>query len=297
MDRNAAFGSVVDADTLRSRLSDPDWRIVDCRHDLLKPDAGLAAYAEAHLRGAVFAHLDHDLSGPRNGSNGRHPLPSTGQLAERFGRWGIGSATQMVAYDASGGVFAARLWWLARWAGHARVAVLDGGWQAALAAGIDVVAAGRERPLPRAASVPGAPASPAMPTVDARMVEQIRSDPAWLLVDARAPDRFEGRNETIDPVAGHIPGAVNRFWQQNLDAEGRFKPADVLRAEYLELLQGREPSRLVAQCGSGVTACHHLVALERAGLSGARLYPGSWSEWIADASRPVARGPVMAAGR
>jgi thiosulfate/3-mercaptopyruvate sulfurtransferase len=288
MNRKAAFGSVIDADTLRACLPDPDWRVIDCRHDLMKPDAGIAAFTEGHLRGAVFAHLDRDLSGPRNGANGRHPLPKFAQLAERFRRWGIGDDTQIVAYDASGGIFAARLWWLARWLGHSRVAVLDGGWQAALRAGIDIES-NSELPSPAPASR-AAPAA-AMPTVDAREVEAIRADRAWLLIDARAADRYEGRNETIDPVGGHIPGAVNRFWQDNLDGDGRFKPPERLRTEFLALLQGRAPSQLVAQCGSGVTACHHLVALERAGLAGARLYPGSWSEWITDPSRPVARGP------
>jgi len=283
-----AFRSVVDADTLGLNLDHPDWRVVDCRHDLSQPESGLQAYLRGHLRGAVYAHLDRDLSGPKTGRNGRHPLPSAEQLAQRFVQWGIDPQTQIVAYDAGNGQFAGRLWWLARWMGHERVALLDGGWQAALRAGIAVDA---ESPNHRPGRFSGS--GGAMPIVSAPAVDEIRGQAGWLLVDARSPERYEGKNETVDPVAGHIPGAVNRFWQENLQDDGRFKSAEQLRAEYLALLQRRDPSKLVAQCGSGVTACHHLVAMERAGLPGASLYPGSWSEWVSDPAHAIAVGPAI----
>ena len=286
MHGKAFFGSVVDADTLCTNLANPSWRLIDCRHDLLRPEAGQEAYRVGHLRGAVFAHLDRDLSGPHNGKNGRHPLPSSEQVVDRFRLWGIEKETQVVAYDAGNGQFAGRLWWLARWIGHARVALLDGGFQAGLDAGIAV-----DTDTPFYAATRLEAGSTLVATADADKADAIRADPDWLLVDARAPDRFEGRNETIDPVAGHIPGAVNRFWQANLQADGRFKTAEQLRREFEALLAGRPATRLVAQCGSGVTACHHLVAMERAGLGGASLFAGSWSEWISDPTRPVAVGP------
>jgi thiosulfate/3-mercaptopyruvate sulfurtransferase len=285
MQGKAFFGSVVDADTLCINLANPAWRIIDCRHDLARPEAGREAYRAGHLTGAVFAHLDQDLSGPRNGVNGRHPLPSSEQVADRFRRWGIEKETQIVAYDAGNGMFAGRLWWLARWIGHLRVALLDGGFQAGLKAGIPL-----ETGSPSYVPTRLEPGSARMPTVSAAQVDSLRADPSWVLVDARAPDRFEGRNETIDPVAGHIPGAVNRFWQDNLQPDGQFKSPEQLRREFDALLAGRPASRLIAQCGSGVTACHHLVAMERAGLGGASLFPGSWSEWISDPTRPVAAG-------
>ena len=283
----APFRSLIDADTLGANVENPAWRVIDCRHDLLRPDAGQDAYRRGHLRGAVFAHLDRDLSGLADGRNGRHPLPAPEQLLERFSRWGIGPDTQIVVYDANNGPYASRFWWLARWMGHDRVALLDGGWQKALDAGLPVDTA-----APELAPVRFQRGRGLAQAVDAAAVAERRVDPGWLLVDARAADRYAGQNETIDPVAGHIPGAINRFWQSNLQADGRFKPAAQLRAEFDALLQGRRPSRLIAHCGSGVTACHHLVAMEHAGLAGATLYPGSWSEWIADPTRPVASGPT-----
>jgi thiosulfate/3-mercaptopyruvate sulfurtransferase len=276
--------ALVSIDELKSRLSDPDWCVLDCRHDLMDVELGRRQYAQGHVPGAQFAGIDDDLSGPKTGTNGRHPLPDRGQLAAKFAAWGIGSDTQIVAYDASGGQFAVRLWWLARWLGHARVAVLDGGWPSWLAATGLASVEPAARPSARflaGDSLEG--------VVSAHELQRLLADRGALLLDARAPERYEGRVEPIDPVPGHIPGAVNRFWQANL-ADGRFKPAAQLRAEYEQLLAGRSPSQLVAQCGSGVTACHHLLAMHLAGFAGARLYPGSWSEWIADPSRPVATG-------
>ena len=285
MPHDHPYDTLVDADTLRRKLDHPAWRIIDCRHDLLQPQAGRQAYLQSHISGAVFADLDRDLSGQKTPRSGRHPLPDPDRLAEAFRGWGIDPGTQIVAYDATGGSFAGRLWWLARWLGHERVALLDGGWQAALKASLTTgsgevrVAAGRfERAAPREQPV------------DAEAVAARRADPGWLIVDARAPDRYAGQNETIDPVGGHIPGAVNRFWQSNLGPDGRFKPADQLRAEFAALMGDRAVAHVIAQCGSGVTACHNLLAMRRAGLPGALLYAGSWSQWITDPSRPVATG-------
>jgi thiosulfate/3-mercaptopyruvate sulfurtransferase len=279
------YNSVIDADALGANLGNPAWCVIDCRHDLLHPEAGHAAYSEAHIAGAVFAHMDRDLSGPVTAGSGRHPLPDPERLTDRFRRWGIDPDTQIVAYDASGGSFAGRLWWLARWLGHEKVALLDGGWQAALTVGLSTESGEARRPAGRFER-----SAPLEHTVDVGDVQNARARPDWLVIDARSPDRYAGRNETIDPVAGHIPGAVNRFWQANLGPDGRFKTADQLRAEFAALLGERAVDHAIVQCGSGVTACHHLVALRRAGLAGARLYPGSWSEWITDPSRPVAVG-------
>lgn len=262
----------------------PAWRSFDCRHDLANPEAGVAAYAAGHIPGALFAHLDRDLSGAKSGRNGRHPLPT----AERLGDWlsvcGIDAETTVVAYDAGNGMFAARLWWLLRWLGHDKVAVLDGGlaaWQAAggaLTAQVVTYSPRRFTPRPQALAVDVADVMAQMGAAQS------------LVVDARAADRFRGENETLDPVGGHIPGAVNRPFARNLGCDGRFKPAAELRAEFTALLGGRSPHDLIHQCGSGVTACHNLLAMEIAGLPGARLYPGSWSEWCADPARPVASG-------
>ena len=269
---------------LKAHLNEPGWCVLDCRHDLMDVGLGRRQYALGHVPGARFAGIDDDLSGPKTGSNGRHPLPDRDALAQRFGAWGIGNDTQIVAYDASGGQFAVRLWWLARWLGHDRVAVLDGGWPLWLAE--TGLSGTEEATRPPRRFVPGDSLDGVVSTHE---LQRLLADHSALLVDARAPERYEGRVEPIDPVAGHIPGAVNRFWQANL-ADGRFKPAAQLRAEYKRLLAGRSPAQMVAQCGSGVTACHHLLSMHVAGLPGARLYPGSWSEWIADPSRSVATG-------
>lgn len=276
--------TLVKVSELQAHLFDADWCVIDCRHDLMDVDAGRRQYAEGHIPGAVFADLDSDLSGAKNGANGRHPLPGRDDLAARFSAWGIDHDTQVVAYDANGGSFAVRLWWLARWLGHEKVAVLDGGWPAWLA---ETNRSSTEAP----ARLPTrfVARESLEEVVDAAQLQRLLATPSALLVDARAPERYEGRVEPLDPVAGHIPGAINRFWQANL-ADGHFKPAEQLRAEYEALLAGHAPRQMVAQCGSGVTACHHLLAMRIAGLPGARLFPGSWSEWVADRSRPVATG-------
>ncbi|RKT59338.1 thiosulfate/3-mercaptopyruvate sulfurtransferase [Azonexus fungiphilus] len=277
-----SLGTLASVDQLRAGL-DAGWCVVDVRHQLLDTGYGERAYAESHIPGAVFLHCDRDLSAPLNGRNGRHPLPEPALLAARLGAIGIAPATQVVVYDDAQGMIAGRLWWLLRWLGHDAVAVLDGGWQAWLAAGgpVDAVV-----PAPTPATFV---AQQRDLTVDAGFVQEMLGASSLCLVDGRAADRFRGENETIDPVGGHIPGAINRFFRDNLAADGRFKPAAELAAEWRRLLAGRSPAQVVHYCGSGVSACHNLLAMEIAGLPGSRLYGGSWSEWCADPQRPVAR--------
>lgn len=262
-----------------------DWLLLDCRFNLGNTAAGETAYAQGHLPGALYAHLDRDLSGPKTGANGRHPLPAPEALQQTLRGWGLTPATRVVAYDDTGGMFAARLWWLLRWAGHDGVQVLDGGWQAWLAAQgpVDVHAAAR---APSGFQIQPRPDW----VVCAADVQALLGQPArQVLIDARAADRFRGENETMDPVGGHIPGARNRFFQLNLQADGRFKPAAQLRDEFAALLGDTPAQAIVHQCGSGVTACHNLLAMAQAGLPDTRLYAGSWSEWCADPARPVER--------
>jgi thiosulfate/3-mercaptopyruvate sulfurtransferase len=224
------------------------------------------------------------LSGPKTGHNGRHPLPHPQTFALRLGALGIDRAKQVVGYDSSGGYYAARLWWMLRWLGHTRAAVLDGGWDAWTRAGLPVTT---ERPSTEPATyVPSAGRAAA---VDAAFLLAHLNDDSTLIVDARSADRFRGENETLDPVAGHIPGAVNRFFKLNLGADGRFKTPDALHQDFTALMGGKDPGMVVHQCGSGVTACHNLLAMEHADLPGSRLYPGSWSDWISDPARPVTR--------
>jgi thiosulfate/3-mercaptopyruvate sulfurtransferase len=279
------FDKIVDVETLVAHLDDPDWRVIDCRFDLKNTDYGRQAHAKGHIPGALYLHLDDDLSGPTTGSNGRHPLPTVEEFAAKMSACGVGPQTQVVAYDNEGGIFASRLWWMLRWLGHDKVALLDGGlpgWRRAkqpLETEARVVAPARFVPQPRDLQV------------DVAHVLAYLRAPDMLLVDARGEDRYAGENETLDPVAGHIPGAVNRFYFDNLDDAGcYFKPAEELRAEFADLLDGRAPQSVVQQCGSGVTACHNLLAMEIAGLSGSKLYVGSWSEWCSDASRPFVTG-------
>lgn len=276
-----SFTTLVDVATLQSHLDDASWLVIDVRHQLADIGYGERAYAQGHIPGAIFLHCDRDLSGPMTGSNGRHPLPDPEKLARRFGEIGIGSATQVVVYDDAQGMIAGRLWWLLRWLGHEAVALLDGGlpaWQAAGGVMSDVV----PRLLPQSFSN----RQQAL-TVNADYLLANLAAPNMHLIDARGPDRFRGENESIDPVGGHIPGAINRCFKDNLQADGRFKAAAELRSEWLAVLAGSPAEQVVHQCGSGVSACLNVLAMEIAGLTGSRLYPGSWSEWCADASRPV----------
>jgi thiosulfate/3-mercaptopyruvate sulfurtransferase len=277
--------TLVSIAELAKHLDDANWVVCDCRHDLVDTESGRRAYTESHIPGARFMHLDEDLSAPKTGRNGRHPLPDQQRFADRLGALGISDASQVVAYDASGGYYAARLWWMLRWLGHETVAVLDGGWQAWTRAGLPITGA---PPAVRPAQFKRG--KPLAHPVTATEIAGGLGKPEPRLLDARAPNRYRGENETLDPVAGHIPGASNRFFQSNLDAHGQFKPAAVLRQEFGEWLGQSAPGMVTHYCGSGVTACHNLLAMEIAGLSGSRLYPGSWSEWVSDRSRPVARG-------
>ncbi|HVZ23158.1 MAG TPA: sulfurtransferase [Vicinamibacterales bacterium] len=279
-----AFTTVVSTDDLAAHATDPAWAIVDCRFQLADDTWGEREYSAGHLPRAVYAHLGRDLSGPMNGRNGRHPLPDPDAAARTFGRLGIANGMQVVAYDQDTGSFASRLWWMLRWLGHDAVAVLDGGfakWTAehrAVEAGAATPAARRFVGQPR----------PQM-TIDAAEVARLLRRPDTLLLDARAPERYRGDVEPIDRVPGHIPGAANYFFQQNVSDRGVLRSPGELR-DQLSVVLGEVPAdRVVCYCGSGVTACHNLLALERAGLPGAKLYAGSWSEWSSDPSRPVDR--------
>ena len=275
------FTTLVSTADLAAHLR--EWRIFDCRHDLMKPELGESQYREAHIPGALFASLDRDLSAPKNGKNGRHPLPDAETFAAWVGRQGVKPTDQVVCYDASTGGTAARLWWMLRWIGHQPVAVLDGG-----------IAKWTKEGRPTTAEVPSFPAADHPlalnedAAVGARMVHRRLGQ--QLLIDARAAPRWRGEQEPIDPVAGRIPGARNRFIGENVTAEGTFKPADELKRGFQQLLGGRAPGEVVNYCGSGVAACHNLLAMEIAGLPGGKLYAGSWSEWVADPSRPQEKG-------
>ncbi|HZW11650.1 MAG TPA: sulfurtransferase [Noviherbaspirillum sp.] len=281
------YTTLISATELSKHLKDPNWAVLDCRHDLANPDAGRIAYAAGHIPGAQFVHLDADLSdkaaGPNGEFRGRHPLPGRNAFVETLRRLGVNHGTQVIAYDAQGGMFAARLWWMMRWVGHEAAAVLDGGLQAWQADGLPLSTEANSRPRGNVEPHASLVATVSAADVLANLAQHTRT-----VIDARAPDRFRGENETLDPVGGHIPGAKNRFFKDNLQADGHFKTPEQLRAELNPLID--TPEHSIMQCGSGVTACHNLLALEIAGLRGAALYPGSWSEWCADPSRPVATG-------
>jgi thiosulfate/3-mercaptopyruvate sulfurtransferase len=279
------YRTLITTEQLAASLEDPAFVIVDCRFLLTDVEWGRRVYLEAHIPGARYAHLDDQLSGPKTGTNGRHPLPDPDVLAEALGRLGIERGRQVAAYDQDTGMYASRLWWLLRWLGHDEAAVLDGGFAKWLAEGRPT-RAGEEAARP--ARFTGTP-RPDM-TIAADGVEAVRSSRSWRLIDARAPERYRGETEPYDRVAGHIPGAMNRPLNDNLTAAGTFKPAADLRAEFASAAGGVSTDHVIAYCGSGVTASHHVLALELAGLHGARLYPGSWSEWSSDPSRPVATG-------
>lgn len=277
--------TLIGVDELAAHLD--DCVLVDCRHDLADPASGPAAWAEGHLPGAFFLHQDSDLAGPRTGRNGRHPLPGREALRGRLAGLGLRDGGQLVAYDDAGSMYAVRLWWLARWLGHVEVAVLDGGLQAWRASGRAL-----SREPGRTHARPGALTlrTSRVAQRDASAVLAALGGTRQLVLDARAPERYRGEVEPLDPVAGHIPGALNRPFQENLRPDGRFKPAAALHREFAALLDGRDAASVVHHCGSGISACHNLLAMELAGLPGSVLYPGSWSEWCADPARPVATG-------
>lgn len=281
------FDTLVETETLAAHLNDPAWVLFDCRASITDPEAGPKAYAACHIPGARHISMERQLSSPITPETGRHPLPDPRRLATALGRAGVGADTQVVAYDDFQGAYSARLWWLLRWLGHRQVAVLNGGWQQWLK---------EERPVSIDTPVPAAQAFPfkgvaedtIMPADE--VLELVRGRKRGLLLDARAPVRFRGDEETVDPVAGHVPGAVNLPFIGNMAEDGRFKNPAELRRRFEQALAGTRPDQAVFMCGSGVTACHNLLAMEIAGLKGGRLYPGSWSEWIRDPTRPVARG-------
>jgi thiosulfate/3-mercaptopyruvate sulfurtransferase len=279
------FTTLIDASMLARHLTDPSFAIVDCRFMLADPAWGERAYAAGHIPGAAYAHLDRDLSGEKTGTNGRHPLPTPEALRQTFGRLGIDKDVQVVAYDQDVGSYASRLWWLLRWMGHENVAVLDGGFARWLA---------EDRPVASGVEARHGRNFVGMPredfVADAALVGALSDRADWRLVDARAPERFRGETETIDKVAGHIPGAMNYCYHWNLGEDGAFRTPEELRTRFQNALGDVSASHVVCYCGSGVTACHNLLALEHAGLNGARLYPGSWSEWSSDRSRPIDKG-------
>jgi thiosulfate/3-mercaptopyruvate sulfurtransferase len=299
MSRPLRFETLVEADALRELLDGAaaDLAIVDCRFDLLKPDAGRQAYAAGHIPGARYADLNRDLSAPVTAKSGRHPLPDPAEFAATLARLGVRKGVQVIAYDGAGGAFAARLWWMLRAWGHALVAVLDGGYPAWTAAG-GATTAGEEpqggQPAAAGSSMP--PPLAQWPVVSTADVAKLLHDPRQLLVDARAPERFCGAVEPIDAVAGHVPGAENHPFSLNLGADGRFLPPPELRRRWESRLGSRDAAQVVAMCGSGVTACHNLLGLAVAGFTGAKLYAGSWSEWIRDPHRPIV-GPANREGQ
>jgi thiosulfate/3-mercaptopyruvate sulfurtransferase len=283
MDEN----TLISPESLAAALGRPDLVLVDCRFDLNDPRAGEDAYLIRHLPGAIYAHLDRELADRSKRERGRHPLPAAVDFCARLGRWGISPASQVVIYDGGNGAYAARMWWMLRLLGHRKVAVLDGGYAAWVGSGGEV-----DNKVPRPRPALYSARYDLRQVVTTAVLAARMAVVGSLLIDARAPERFRGEVEPIDAIAGHIPGAVNRHYALNIGANGRFKPAEQLAAEYTELLQGASPAEAVHMCGSGVTACNNLLAMEYAGLRGSRVYVGSWSEWISDdgRARPVALG-------
>jgi thiosulfate/3-mercaptopyruvate sulfurtransferase len=280
-----SYTTLISAEHLFQHLDEPHWIIVDCRFSLADADAGGRNYRKGHIPNARYAHLNKDLSSPVTACTGRHPLPDFSLLARKLGLWGVGNRSQVVVYDDAGGAFAGRLWWLLRCMGHENVAILDGGINHWLRRGYAITTD--------------------LPTVKPAVFRVYLNEKNWLnaaqvrnqlaakiikLIDARTPERFQGKQEPIDPVAGHIPGALNRPFQSNLDSQGLFLAPEELRQQFKRLLNNVPAEQTVHMCGSGVTACHNLLAMEYAGLSGSKLYAGSWSEWIRDKNRAIAAG-------
>jgi thiosulfate/3-mercaptopyruvate sulfurtransferase len=279
------YTTVVSAEQLAEHLSDPNWIVFDCRFTLTNTEAGKLAYQQSHIPGARYVHLDNDMSSPVTPHSGRHPLPDVNLLSEKLSNWGVDSSKQVVVYDDSFGSMAVKMWWLLRWLGHNNVALLDGGlpkWM--------------KQKHPVSVDFPQIIPAQFIPHLHEEMVantsevEGARKERCRMIVDARPEQRFAGEREPLDKVAGHIPGAVNWVFEENLDFDGTYLPADELREAYLKLLQGVKPEHTIHSCGSGVTACHNMLAMEIAGLPSGKLYAGSWSEWITDPSRPVATG-------
>jgi len=278
------YGGLVSVDELRRHINDPNWRIVDCRFDLMNTEKGREDFSAGHIPGAVYAHLDNDLAAAISAETGRHPLPDLPVIEATLRRYGISQGTQVVVYDAAGGGLAARLWWMLRWLGHSAVAVLDGGMAAWRAQALDVEQAAHTPPQGAFQANP----RPEWVFDTKELSERLGGDTAPLLVDAREASRFQGLAEPIDSRAGHVPGAVNYPFAQNLLPDGRWRDPAELAAAWDSLFSGKVPSEWAVMCGSGVTACHLALSAHLAGLPAPRLYPGSWSEWIRDPARPVA---------
>ncbi|MBD3610330.1 MAG: sulfurtransferase [Gammaproteobacteria bacterium] len=275
---------LIDSKQAAEVIDQADYCFIDCRFNLANPDEGMQQYQQSHIPGAIYAHLDRDLSGPLSNHTGRHPLPHIESLSKTLSNWGITNQTSVIIYDQSNGMFASRLWWLLRWLGHSKVAVLDGGfaeWQKqgrAVATDIPTVEASTFVPQPQTGWICSADEIPALQQQDN------------LLLDARAAERYRGEVEPIDPIAGHIPGALNYPLTDNLDENGLFKTADTIRQQFVRIINNHHSEQVYHYCGSGVSACHNILAMEYAGLHGSKLYPGSWSEWIRDVARPIATG-------
>lgn len=276
------FTTIISTEELAEILPQPGVILVDCRFDISDPEWGEYEYRQLHIPGAVYAHLEKDLSGPRTPSTGRHPLPSPEDAIKAFSNLGIGNESQVIVYDATSGSFAARLWFMLNWLGHSRVAILDGGFPKWHAEGRSIVDGIDHNPY---AEFTGKPNSNLVITTEE--MEKLQTDPSWKIIDARAPERYSGEFELIDPIAGHIPNAVNRFHGLNITSSGTFHTPQELRNEFTTLIGNTNPDKVVVYCGSGVTSCHHLVAMKIAGIQPAKLYAGSWSEWIRDPSHPI----------
>lgn len=279
------YTTIVSTGQLAEHLSDPNWIVFDCRFTLTNTEAGKQAYQQSHIPGARYVHLDNDMSSPVTAQSGRHPLPDVNQLSGKLSDWGVDSGKQVVVYDDSFGSMAVKMWWLLRWLGHKNVALLDGGLPKWMKLKLPV-----SNELPQITPAKFTPQLHVEMVANAAEVEQARQERCRLLIDARPEQRFSGEREPLDKVAGHIPGAINWVFEENLDFDGTYLPADELRESYLKLLQGVKPEQVIHTCGSGVTACHNMLAMEIAGLPSGKLYAGSWSEWITDLSRPVATG-------
>ncbi len=280
------YQTLISVAELQQHLGNPDWAIVDCRFSLNDPDRGRRDYLAAHIPGAVYAHLDKDLAGlVVPGQTGRHPLPPVNLFVHTLSQWGIDARVQVVVYDDLGGAFAARLWWMLRWVGHDNVAVLDGGWPHWQQAGYPVRSGVEERPR-RTFSARLRPEL----LVEVTEVAAAARGAGACVMDARSPERYRGENETIDPVAGRIPGAISAPYADNLGPDGLFLPPAELQARYEKLLGEARPAQAIVYCGSGVTAAHNLLAMAHAGLGDGRLYAGSWSEWITNRDRPITTG-------
>jgi thiosulfate/3-mercaptopyruvate sulfurtransferase len=276
--------TLISTDVLAGHLVDSTWLIADCRYNLNDETWGRAQYEATHVPGAVFVDVAHHLAGPRTGTNGRHPLPAIEDMAATFGRLGIADDIQVVAYDQEAGAFASRLWWMLRYLGHDAVAVLDGGFAKWTREGRPVRGGGETR---EPARFTPRPRKEMRVTVDETMAHL--GDPSVLLIDARSPDRYAGKPDPLDTIYGHIPGARNRYYRHNVTEAGTMRSGRELRTDFEKVLAGTQASQVVMYCGSGITACHNLLAMEHAGLHGARLFAGSWSEWESDSGRPVER--------